>query len=207
MPLVYQQNINECSQLGVWHITEPESYFLMQAPLHKEVTHPHKRLQHLAGRYILKELFPLFPLDLIRIADTRKPHLQDEAYHFSISHCGDYAAALVSTGYRVGIDVELVQEKIHQLVHKFLSPSELLLLRKGLIRETAVLFWSVKETIFKWKGSGGMDFKEHMQILSLNGDETQGTIRVLFAKDEKHELVVHYLFFNSHYLSWVLTPA
>ena len=102
MPLVYQQNINAVTKLGVWHITEQEDYF--QAPLQREITHWHKRLQHLAGRLLLKELYPEFPISLIRIADTRKPFLENEPYHFSISHCGDYAAAIVSREFRVGID-------------------------------------------------------------------------------------------------------
>ena len=47
-----------------------------------------KRLQHLAGRYLLYALFDDFPLEEIVIADTRKPFLENEKYHFSISHCG-----------------------------------------------------------------------------------------------------------------------
>ena len=89
MPLVYQQNINPFTKLGVWHINEPESFFISEVPLQREITHPHKRLQHLAGRYLLKALFPGFPYELIKVADTRKPFLENEAYHFSISHCGD----------------------------------------------------------------------------------------------------------------------
>ena len=82
--------------MAVWHIAEPESFFLEQVPLQKQISHPHKRLQHLAGRLLLKELVPGFPVELIRIADTKKPYLENEPYHFSISHCGDYAAAIVS---------------------------------------------------------------------------------------------------------------
>ena len=96
MPLVYQQNINATTKLGVWHIEEDEGFFLGQVSLQREITHPHKRLQHLAGRYLLKELYPDFPYDLIRIADTRKPFLENEVYHFSISHCGPYAAVMLS---------------------------------------------------------------------------------------------------------------
>ena len=116
MPLVYQQNINAVTKMGVWHITETEDFFLQQVPLQKEITHWRKRLQHLAGRFLLKELYPDFPLALIKIADTRKPFLEDEAYHFSISHCGDYAAVIVSKEYRVGVDVELVNDKIEKII-------------------------------------------------------------------------------------------
>ena len=101
MPIFYQQDIDENTRLGIWKIEEEERFFLNQVPLQKEITHPHKRLQHLAGRFLLKYLFADFPVKLIKIADTKKPFLEDEAYHFSISHCDDYAAAIVSKTERV----------------------------------------------------------------------------------------------------------
>ena len=95
MPIFYQQDIDDSTKLGIWKIEEDEDFFLEQVPLQRDITHPHKRLQHLAGRFLLKYLFPDFPVKLIKIADTKKPFLEDEAYHFSISHCDDYAAAIV----------------------------------------------------------------------------------------------------------------
>ncbi|HXB29781.1 MAG TPA: hypothetical protein VNW49_08180, partial [Puia sp.] len=106
MPLFYQHNINESTKLAIWHITEDEDFFLLRVPLKRDVSHAQKRLQHLAGRYLLTELFPDFPLKEIMIADTRKPYLEYEQYHFSISHFGQYAAAIVSSTNRVGVDVE-----------------------------------------------------------------------------------------------------
>src|SRR6476620_10473041 len=112
MPIFYQQDIDTYTRLAIWKLEEAENFFLKKVPLQREITHPHKRLQHLAGRYLLKYLFPDFPTELIRIADTRKPFLEDEAYHFSISHCGDFAAVLVSKNCRVGIDIEITSEKV-----------------------------------------------------------------------------------------------
>jgi len=82
MPLFYQHNINQDTKLGIWHIEEPESFFLEKVPLKRDVSHPSKRLQHLAGRYLLSYLFPDFPLEEIQIADTRQPFLANEKYHF-----------------------------------------------------------------------------------------------------------------------------
>ncbi|HVX51137.1 MAG TPA: hypothetical protein VHB48_13310, partial [Chitinophagaceae bacterium] len=103
MPLFYQHNINQTTRLGIWKIEEPEGFFA-GVPLQRTITHPHKRLQHLAARWLLQHLFPDFPYSEIIIADTRKPYLPDEQYHFSISHTGDYAAAVVSSVQRVGRD-------------------------------------------------------------------------------------------------------
>jgi phosphopantetheinyl transferase len=203
MPLVYQQNINAVTKMGVWHITESEDFFLQRVPLQKEITHWHKRLQHLAGRYLLKEMYADFPLELIKIANTRKPFLEDDAYHFSISHCGDYAAVIVSKEYRVGVDVELVATKIDKIIHKFLTPQEQALLPNGNISDTGTLFWSVKESVYKWKGTGGVDFKDHINIQSLDEGQNQGTVHCLF--ENKILLHIHYLHFNNNFLTWVLS--
>src|SRR5215211_2954663 len=130
MPIFYQQDIDDSTKLAIWKIEEEEPFFLKSVPLQREITHPHKRLQHLAGRYLLKYLFPDFPTELIRIADTRKPFLEDEAYHFSISHCGDFAAVIVSSKCRVGIDVEIISGKVARIQHKFLSEEEIEILNR-----------------------------------------------------------------------------
>lgn len=211
MPLVYQQNINPFTKLGVWHITEPESFFTEEVPLQREITHPNKRLQHLAGRYLLKELYPGFPYGLIKIADTRKPFLENEAYHFSISHCGHYAAVMVSTRYRVGVDIELVTAKVQKVAHKFLSPVE-----KEIIEKTEndnnipphsflTAAWSIKESLFKWYGDGEIDFIEHLKINKITSDGSEGTAVCKVLKQQEIDLAVHFLFFNGNVLSWVIS--
>jgi phosphopantetheinyl transferase len=202
MPLVYQQNINAVTKMGVWHIVEAEIFFAA-VPLQKEITHWHKRLQHLAARFLLKELYPDFPLALIKIATTRKPFLEDEAYHFSISHCRDYAAVLISKEFRAGVDIEMVNDKIENIIPKYLTDEECLLIQHGEIKKTATLFWSVKESIYKWQGTGGTDFKKHIRIEKYTGNLEEGVVYCLFKGITP--LQVHYLFFNNNFLTWVLS--
>ena len=212
MPLVYQQNINLTTKLGVWHIAEEKDFFLQQVPLQRQITHPHKQLQHLAGRYLLKELYPDFPYDLIRIADTRKPFLENEAYHFSISHCGDYAAVIVSSTQRVGVDVELVTEKVAKVKHKFLSDKEqnmIAAIESSSIQlvhdSTLTAAWSIKESLYKWYGDGEVDFKEHLHIDEIILTENNGIAHCNVLKNDRHKLQVHFLFFNHNCISWVLS--
>lgn len=207
MPLFYQQDINESTRLGVWQITEEELFFSSEVPLQRDITHPHKRLQHLAGRYLLRFLFDDFPYELIRIADTRKPFLADEQYHFSISHSGNYAAAIVSRDKRVGIDVENCKPAVMKVLHKFLNEDEKKFVKEDdtyppYLRET--LLWSVKETIFKWHGNGGVDFSEHILInqFSANGS---GTIGCQFRKEFTASLDVQYRVTGNLCLSWLCT--
>ncbi|HSC39902.1 MAG TPA: 4'-phosphopantetheinyl transferase superfamily protein [Chitinophagaceae bacterium] len=216
MPIVYQHNINEHTKLALWQIEEPESFFLQRVPLKQEVSHPHKRLQHLAGRYLLPVLFPDFPLEAIRVADTRKPFLENEQYHFSISHCGNYAAAIVSTRQRVGIDIEAITPRILRVQHKFVGPAE----GEMLGRETSdvsrlptidprllTLLWSAKEVIFKWYGTGQLDFREHMRLSGPPAMDEQGfvTMPFTFNREKEIQLTVYGRFMDQLVLSWTGT--
>lgn len=208
MPVFFQHQINENTRLGIWKIEEPEEYFKGNVPQHRDVTHPHKRLQHLAGRFLLQFLYPDFPYHLIQIADTRKPFLPDEGYQFSISHCGDYAAAIVSKEKRVGIDIEIPVEKISRIMPKFLDTKEFEIFG---LSQTAnrfsmdeycqpTLLWSAKEAVFKWYGNGAVDFRKDIQLLKQN--KTTETIDCYFSKN-KVQLTVHTRQFNGLVLCWV----
>jgi phosphopantetheinyl transferase len=219
LPIFYKEDINPYTRLGIWKIEEDETFFLRQVPYPEQVTHPNKRLQHLAGRYLLQYLFPNFPYQEILIADTRKPYLPQEQFHFSISHSGNYAAAIVSEQQRVGIDIELYSPKTELVKSKFLSPAELTLLSNRLSSVNLqlsspsnqqsspplrffTLCWCCKEAIYKHWGSGGIDFKKHICILDINAAAQE--INVLFTKQTAH-LNVHYSLFDLLCMAWTIS--
>ena len=204
MPIFFQQQVNADTRLGIWKIEETEAFFRANVPVHRDVTHPHKRLQHLAGRFLLQFLFPDFPYELIQVADTRKPFLPDEEYHFSISHCGDYAAAIVSGTIRAGIDVEIPGSRIGRIREKFLSPEEIDLFQvtgeTEDIMQKLTLLWSAKEAVFKWYGEGKVDFSEQIRLTGL--DSENRLINCHFTKTDSR-LHIHYGEFDNLKLAWV----
>lgn len=213
MPVIYQQQINDDCRLGIWKIEESEAFFKGNVPQHRDVSHPHKRVQHLAGRFLLQYLYPDFPYSLIQIADTRKPFLPDEQYHFSISHCGDYAAAIVSKTHRVGIDVEEPNDRILRVANKFLNEREWSIVygvAKPEIRnleiqkpnsELLTLLWSAKEAVFKWYGEGAVDFKGDIQLSGF--DNGSGTMDCFFVKANA-ELKINYEKLDGLVCSWII---
>jgi phosphopantetheinyl transferase len=230
MPIFYQQDIDPFTRLGVWKIEEDESFFSSRVPLRQDITHPHKRLQHLAGRWLLQHLFPRFPIDLIRIADTRKPFLEDEAYHFSISHCGGFAAAIASTENRVGVDIEEVTAKIGRIAHKFVGEREVSIVNRELGHgqqstvhgqppiggqnlklqtsnlKPLTLLWCCKEAVFKWYGKGKVDFREHIHVKSvIEGGAESYNLIVSFDKEEELFLDLRARFFDELCLGYVVT--
>lgn len=216
VPLFYQHIINETTRLGIWKIEEDENFFLSKVPLQRNITHPHKRLQHLAGRYLLQFLFPDFPYDEILIADTRKPYLPNEQYHFSISHCGEYAAAIVSSTHRVGIDIEIPSDKVERIAHKFVHEDEKLFLVNSEQlavnslpftphRSLLTIMWSAKEALFKWYSLGNVDFKENMQLTNTIQKQNDSLLLpFVFKKDEPVYLNITSVIFDALVLSWVL---
>ncbi|MDQ6757910.1 MAG: 4'-phosphopantetheinyl transferase superfamily protein [Bacteroidota bacterium] len=203
MPLFYE-HINDFAKIAIWHIAEERNFFLKRVLLQNEITHPHKQLQHLAGRYLLQYLHPEFPYHLIEIADTRKPFLPNEEYHFSISHCGEYAAVIVSKDYCVGIDIELIKPKVEKIKYKFLSEDELNNIQYSTFNtQHLTLLWCCKEAVFKWYGSGGVDFKKNIHLDVKNIVTNDGMINCDFIKEEKISLQINYKFFNGMCLAWV----
>lgn len=200
MPIFFQHQADETTRLGIWKIEEPEAFFKANVPQHRDVTHPHKRLQHLAGRFLLQYLFPDFPYELVKIAETRRPFLPDEQYHFSISHCGDYAAAIVSRDKRVGVDIEIPVEKIHRIRDKFLGRQEGEDLR---VIDTSqlTLCWTAKEAVFKWYGEGGIDFREHIHLKEIS--PSKQVIYSEFTRDAPESLLLHYRDFSHLALAWI----
>lgn len=211
MPLFFQQQVNEHTQLAIWKIEEPEAFFAV--PLQRSITHPHKRLQHLAGRYLLRFLFPDFPLELIQVADTRKPFLANELFHFSISHCGGFAAVLVSTKNRVGVDIELITDKIRKVQHKFSAVDEVAIFQTAFENHVTdsknrelTLIWCCKEAVFKWYGTGEVDFKNHMQVQAVKkSDDKLFQTTIGFKKEKEQLLLLQARFFDDLCLSYVVT--
>nr|WP_240348039.1 4'-phosphopantetheinyl transferase superfamily protein [Longitalea arenae] len=212
--MFYQHNINENTKLGIWRIEEPEAFYLEKVPLKKGVSHPYKRLQHLAGRFLLPTLYEDFPLEEILVADTRKPFLESEQYHFSISHGGNFAAAIVSSKSRVGVDIELVSPRIIAISHKFLDHDEKVFLNDWIHLtkmhlELSTVLWSAKEAIYKWYGHGELDFRRHMQLngpITFKADETI-VLPFMFRKEAPIALTVEARIFDQLALAWVMTQG
>ncbi len=204
MPLFYTHNINAACRLAVWHITEDEAFFRRYVTPQREVTHPHKRLQHLAGRYLLKVLDPEFPVDKI-LLDGRRPYLSDNTFHFSISHCADFAAAIVSRNIRVGIDVELAAEKVARLEQKFLTEKEQWIIRSAgfdSVLRGLTAAWSTKESMFKWYALGNVDFRKDMEITNVEVNEDNIQLQGIFHKNLDQYIQVHARFFDALCLTW-----
>lgn len=204
MPLVRIIQINSGTKVGIWHISEPEDFFREKVNVAREVHHPHKRLQHLAARYLLTILEHDFPVCEIQLSKSKKPFLPKNSYFFSLAHSGNYAVAIVSKKYRVGIDVEMIGEKVQKIAPKFLNPEEQAFLDKEKQIEQLIVCWSAKEAVYKWDGDGGVSFRENIHIQPFSYD-LSGSFHTLFTKNGHSEnLHVHYQIEKDHCVAWAI---
>lgn len=204
MPLIRTIQADECTKIGIWHIMEEEAFFSQKVKIEKAVSHPHKKLQHLAARYLLSILEPDFPVNEIQIAPSNKPFLPGNLFYFSLAHCGDYAAAIVSRDYRVGIDVEKISQKVGRVASKFLNNNELTFINKEEYLPHLTICWCAKEAVFKWDGDGGMDFREYIHLQPFHF-ESKGNILCNFEKGKKGaNLVISYFIDNDYCVAWLV---
>lgn len=210
MPIIFQQTHSSQLQIAVWHISEPLSFFEQQVLSERTIEHPQVRARHLAARHLLLQLRPSFSLSDLVVAESGKPLVADGSFHFSLSHCSNHAAAIVSTDGPVGIDLEQPGDRIFRIRHKFLSDEDQACLQAGaglpqLQEGTAASqwltrCWSAKESIYKWHGSSGIDFREQIRLQKI--DSLKKTLYFLFTPTGQ-SVAVAYDVVQEMELTWV----
>lgn len=166
--------------LMIWHIEEEESFFSSSLGFSTDKKHPKRRLEHLAGRFLLQQLDPNFPFEKMTISPEGKPVIENEHIWFSISHSYPYAAAIISNTKSVGIDIQTYVEKIIRIQHKFLSEAEQVFTQDNL--EKVTIAWTAKEALFKYYGLGAVDFKLDMPIHDMLWYEHNAKISMILNK-------------------------
>lgn len=81
----------------------------------------------------------------------------------SLSHNAEYAVALVSKEYQVGVDLEAYRPQMSKLAPRFLSTQELNSLGSDDLKGLAA-FWCAKEALIKLKDAPELDLRKEIRI-------------------------------------------
>ncbi len=179
MPLLFTKKEPHYSMM-IWHIKETEAFFASVLGFESDKKHPKRRLEHLAGRFLLRQLKADFPFEQMILSPEGKPELTDRSLRFSTSHSFPYAAAILSEHKSVGVDIQVYVEKIRNLQPKFLSEEEQVLFRDQISGIT--LAWAAKEALFKYYGLGAVDFKADIPIQEVHWYERHARINMSLSK-------------------------
>jgi phosphopantetheinyl transferase len=177
MPLYKEWNSDAYSLAAIWKIEEPEAFFTSATGMTADIKNEKRRLERLAGRYLLKHLKEDFPLLNIKPDEHDKPRIDDNQYYFSISHSWPYVAAVISPVVEAGIDIQCWHPNIERIQHKFLSAEEQAQFTYG-SRELITLAWCAKEAVYKWQGRRGVEFIDHMPITKMEQISAQYNINI-----------------------------
>ena len=195
MPLAYTKYQGPNSILGLWHLTEEESYFLPSLPqlatgdrhILASIHHAKRRTEWLAGRYLVMQLAKTvnLPFDGIWTDEYNKPHLTLDNAYISLSHTPPYVVAILDEKSPCGIDVEGFRPKLIPLSPKFLSPPELKIADNDL--EKLAVMWGAKEALYKLHGRKSLIFKDNLILKNFEYSDGRGNFRGIIDLEGEHE--------------------
>lgn len=182
MPLLQQWSIHANATAAIWQIEEPEDFFSGATGLSPAINSERRRIEHLAGRFLLQHVAPGFPVGDIQKDEHDKPRIPGNSLFFSISHSWPYIAVVVDERLEAGIDIQTWHPRIMAIQHKFLSAAEQAMLAHD--HKLVTLAWCAKEAAYKWKGRRGIDFIGHMPISTL---DENNNMQIIFNLNEASE--------------------
>ncbi|OAQ40244.1 4'-phosphopantetheinyl transferase [Pedobacter psychrophilus] len=175
MPVSFHDNIDQDTSIGLWQITESsiDLESRLQLKTH-ELSHLNslskgkRNLHWLATRVLLRKMLNTNEYIDCRADENGKPILINHPYHISLSHSYDYAAVMISKTKKVGIDIEIIKNKIERVQNKFLNLKELDAIDNKDRIEKLYIYWCAKEALYKLNGKKETSFKDHIHIKPFN---------------------------------------
>lgn len=113
-----------------------------------------------------------------------KPNLKPQAcgikeMHISISHSHGFSAIALSDK-NIGIDIEILKEKILKIAPKFMNLTHLDNLTEVEKIKKATVIWGIKESIFKIKNETGISFPNHIFEEDFNFEDKKAFAKLKF---------------------------
>ena len=163
------------------------------------IVNPLKQLQWLASRYWVKKLSKQRHQLHLEKTELGKPHFTNYPLKFSISHSRSYIAVICSETNDVAIDIEVIQDKVLKIKHKFLHPNDF---EQGDDIERLAMIWSAKETIYKHYHTKDLySFKEQIALESCSN--TSMNYKLSNFQNQKHS-EVFYKKIEGAILTWII---
>ncbi len=210
MGLLHHRHLSPEGELGIWKIEEPESFFLEKLDLlPAELAQiagmkGHRRVEWLAGRYLLHYMSGRKIRGACLKDEYGKPYLEDSPYQISISHSNGWVA-IIAAPAAVGVDVQLVVEKIERIAYKFMREEEMAALSAEYRLENLHVYWGAKEALYKAYGRREIDFIEHLHIQPFNFSPTGGQTTGRIVKDRLDwGFEVEYEMWEGYVLVWAI---
>ena len=174
MPFLKEFIINDKTKIKLWKVIVGELNT-------KELNSDEKKILKLKKNNILKEQFlatrKVLALEnsnyKITYNNNGKPSLNSK-YNISISHSQEIAALVISDNSKIGLDVQLNENKIFNIQDKFLNPSEKFNIGENPSLKILTMIWTSKESIYKAVGLKGISFSDNIKIEKVVEEDKTG---------------------------------
>lgn len=171
MALAYHNKIDSSTAYAIWKIEESADELLAQLQLKEhEISYLNslisdkRNLHWLSTRVLLRKMLDTNEYIDCQVDDSGKPYLTNFPHFISLSHSYDYAAVMLSEKKAVGIDIELIKDKIERIANKFMSAKELKFMSEKQRIEQLYVCWCAKEAIYKLHGKKNVSFIENIEL-------------------------------------------
>jgi len=126
--------------------------------LYKSV--PEKALNRAASKYVLEAL--LGYESKILYTPEGKPFPEKSEAHMSISHSHGILVVALHNNGPVGVDIELIRDKVVRVQHKYLTTQEIEETQGEV--ERLITFWAAKEALYKYYALKELDFCANLMV-------------------------------------------
>lgn len=210
MAIAYRQQVDEDTSLALWKIEEDADELYHQLQLDDEekaylqlLSNGKRNLHWLGTRVLLRKMVNTDDFIDCRIDTHGKPYLFNQPYHISLSHSFDYAAVMISKSRPVGIDIELIKEKVERIAHKFMKPAELDFIDEANKVAHLYICWCAKEAVYKCYGRKEVSFVDNIRLQHFPYTP-HGVLEANLNKDNVDlDFKVGYFQFNDYMIGYV----
>lgn len=179
MPLIEIRQLTPQTRLGLWRMEDAA-----EKPRQRERQAEQELLLAMTGDSQLS----------IGHEPSGKPVLNAPLL-ISISHTRGYVSMLLSSGERVGVDIEFRSDRVERIASRFIRPDE-----QAPTVMDKLLLWSAKETVYKLFSEDRLMFFD-MQTLSIGNH----VLRMQNLKQNK-VVDVYYEFTDDYVLTYATAP-
>lgn len=192
------------TRILIWQITETIDILLSKIQLDnssQQILDLKKKEIHKKQFLAIRNILELMSSEkhLVSYSEIGKPYLNSKK-NISVTHSGSYAALIVSDK-QVGIDLQEFGEKIKKIEKKFLDveldyPIDLSI-------SNLLVYWNIKESIFKSLENKPMDFRKNIIVLPLE-KENNKVKSWYINNDEIYSFCSYYKVSKNYTLAYVI---
>ena len=210
MALAYQKDIDPNTSFALWKIEERADELIAQLQLKEHergyldtLINGKRNLHWLSTRALLRTMLNTSSYIDCQVDEHGKPYLVNFPHFISLSHSFDYAAVMISKNKPVGIDIELIKDKIERIAHKFMNEDELTFIDSGHRTEHLYISWCAKEAIYKLQGKKNVSFLDNIRLSAFDY-RPQGSFKASLELENSHQdFEVHFEKMEGYMIGYV----